>query len=72
MPTAETPPPDAAAILRARLIGHLQSTHALKAGALRMFDPMLAAVAAQRDDGALAEVNDLLTRMLDAFGRHRE
>jgi ferritin-like metal-binding protein YciE len=58
--------------LHAPLVRQLQSTHALKAGALRMFDPMLAAVAAERDGGRLPEVTDLLTRMHKAFSMHRE
>jgi hypothetical protein len=46
------------------LVRHLQGVHAVKAGALRMFDPMLAAVAAERDGEGLPEVTDLLTRQL--------
>ena len=58
--------------LRGALIGRLRTLHALKAGALRMFDPMLAAVSSARDDAKLAEVTDLLGRMHGVFGRHRE
>jgi DNA-binding ferritin-like protein len=58
--------------LRGELIGRLRTLHALKAGALRMFDPMLAAVSSARDDERLAEVSDLLGRMHGVFGSHRE
>jgi ferritin-like metal-binding protein YciE len=58
--------------LTGELIRRLRALHALKAGALRMFDPMLAAVAAARDGEKLAEVSDLLGRMHRAFGPHRE
>ena len=54
-----------------KLIGQLRSIHALKRGALRMFDPMLAAVAAERDGDDMPEVVDLLTRMHRAFSAHR-
>lgn len=54
------------------LVRRVRALHALKAGALRMFDPMLATVARSREDEALAEVHDLLGRMHGAFGRHRE
>lgn len=37
-----------------------------------MFDPMLAAVAAARDDEGMSEVADLLGRMHGVFSRHRE
>lgn len=59
-------------ILGGQVVHQLQTAHALKAGALRMFDPMLTAVAEARDDGRLAEVHDLLARMHTVFGEHRE
>lgn len=55
-----------------QVVRQLQTTHALKAGALRMFDPMLAAVAEARDGGAMAEVADLLGRMHRVFSGHRD
>ncbi len=58
--------------LRAELIRRAQALHALKAGALRMFDPMLGAVASAREDDKLAEVHDLLAKMHGVFGEHRE
>ena len=58
--------------LHGEVVRHLQAAHALKAGALRMFDPMLAAVAAERHGGAMAEVSDLLARMHGVFSGHRE
>jgi ferritin-like metal-binding protein YciE len=58
--------------LHHELVRRLQALHALKAGALAMFDPMLAAVASARDDEGFAEVSDLLGRMHGVFGRHRE
>ncbi len=36
-----------------KLIGRLRTLHALKRGAPRMFDPMLAAVAVERDGGEM-------------------
>ena len=54
-----------------QLIDQLRSIHALKRGALRMFDPMLAAVAAERDGDAVTEVTDLLAKMHRAFTAHR-
>ena len=71
MPTSDTPTAGHDALKR-KLIGQLQALHALKAGSLRMSGPMLAAVRKQRESGALPEVDDLLGRMLDAFGGHRE
>lgn len=64
MPTADP--------LRHELLERLRTLHALKAGALRLFDPMLASVAATRDEGTLGDVNDLLGRMHGAFSGHRE
>lgn len=60
------------AALRPKLIEQLQTVHAIKAAALRMFEVMLAAVRRQRDEGALPEVQDLLVRMTDAFAGHEE
>lgn len=58
--------------LDAGLIGRLQSIHALKKGALSMFDPMLERVAAERDDPSTgSEVVELLGRMHGAFSGHR-
>jgi ferritin-like metal-binding protein YciE len=59
-------------ILSPQVVRHLQGAHALKAGALRMFDPMLAAVAAERDGSGLPDVTDLLARMHGVFSGHRE
>lgn len=58
--------------LREAVIDQLQAIHALKSGSLRMFDPMLAAVKQERENPDLAVVDDLLARMLEAFGEHRE
>ena len=58
--------------LRGELVRRLQALQALKAGALRMFDPMLATVSRAREDQALAEVADLLGRMHGNFSRHRD
>lgn len=56
----------------ASLVESLRSVHALKAGALAMFDPMLRQVAAERDDaGTSEEVRELLGRMHGAFSGHR-
>jgi ferritin-like metal-binding protein YciE len=57
--------------LRRELVRRMQVLHAIKAGALRMFDPMLANVAAAREDAKLAEVADLLGRMHGVFAHHR-
>lgn len=56
--------------LRGKVVEQLQTVHALKAGALRMFGPMLADVHKQRDEQALPEVEDLLENMTSAFGVH--
>ena len=58
--------------LTAQLIAQLQGAHALKAGALRMFDPVLAAVRGERERGSMPEVDDLLERMLGRFSSHRD
>ncbi len=58
--------------LDGQIVTRLRSIHAVKAGALAMFDPMLARVAAERDDPATeAEVAELLRRMHNAFSGHR-
>ncbi|MEJ7782404.1 MAG: hypothetical protein WKF99_07520 [Solirubrobacteraceae bacterium] len=57
--------------LRDELLDRLRALHALKAGALRMFDPMLVAVAAARDGDEMHEVSDLLGKMHGAFSGHR-
>jgi len=67
-----TPSSTEAAALRERTLGQLRTAHALKSGALRMFGPMLAAVERQRAGHELPAVEDLLARMLDAFGGHRD
>ncbi len=54
------------------VIGQLRGIHTLKGAALRIFDPMLAAVCAERDRPEMAQVRDLLGNMLNAFGEHRE
>ena len=55
------------------LVASLRSIHALKAGALAMFEPMLSKVAAERDDPETSEeVRELLGRMHGAFGDHRD
>ncbi len=64
---SETPPVGAA------VMSQLRSIHALKAGALAMFDPMLQNVASERDAKATpANVAELLRRMHDVFSGHRE
>lgn len=72
MAASSTPGPEAEAALRPKLIEGLQTLHALKSAALRMFGAMLPAVRSQRDDPAMAEVHDLLGRMTNAFGGHEE
>lgn len=69
---AEPPAVEAASVaaLRPQLVKQLQTLHATKSAALRMFGVMLAAVRKQRDEHALPEVQDLLERMLKAFGAH--
>ena len=57
--------------LHAELVRRLRAIHALKAGALRMFDPMLDAVSSAREEQELAGVHDLLGRMHGVFDRHR-
>ncbi len=64
--------PVASPELSKKLIDQLRTVHALKRGALRMFDPMLAAVAAERDGGEMDEVTDLLAKMHRAFSAHRD
>lgn len=58
--------------LRGELVRRVRALHALKAGALRMFDPMLSAVASAHGADELSEVEDLLARMHGNFGSHRE
>jgi len=59
--------------LKAAVMDELRSVHALKTGALSMFDPMLHRVAAERDSGATPKiVAELLARMHGAFSAHRE
>ncbi len=58
--------------LQEELVSRLRGLHAVKAGALRLFDPMLAAVASARDAGNLSEVEDLLGRMHSNFSGHRD
>lgn len=57
---------------RTELVRRLRDLHALKAGALSLFDPMLVAVDAARTDPRFDEVADLLGRMRGAFGDHRD
>jgi ferritin-like metal-binding protein YciE len=59
-------------VLNEQVVRQLQAAHVLKAGALHMFDPMLAAVAAARDGEGMDEVTDLLGRMHGVFSLHRE
>ncbi|MBA2580286.1 MAG: DUF892 family protein [Thermoleophilaceae bacterium] len=70
--TFEPRPIAGEAALRRKVAAQLKALHALKSAALRMFDAMLSAVRAERAASSLAEVEDLLGRMLDAFGGHRE
>ncbi len=58
--------------VRTKLIEQLQTVHALKSGALRMFGPMLAEVRKEKDRETLPEVLDLLENMTNAFGGHEE
>lgn len=60
------------ASLQGELTRRVAALHAVKAGALRMFDPMLAAVSAAREEEKMSEVADLLGRMHGVFGEHRE
>ena len=46
--------------LRRKVVEQLQTIHALKSGALRMFAPTLAEVHKQKREQALPEVQDLL------------
>jgi ferritin-like metal-binding protein YciE len=54
------------------VVRQLQTIHTMKAAALKMFDPMLAAVEAERRNPDMAQVVDLLGNMLGAFGEHRD
>lgn len=63
-------PPDPAA-QRELVVEQLRAVHTLKAAALRMFDPMLEAVEAERQNPKMEQVHDLLGNMLNAFGGHR-
>jgi ferritin-like metal-binding protein YciE len=55
------------------MIEDLRKPLIAQAGALKMFDPMLAGVAKARDsDLKMAEVADLLGRMHNSFSAHRE
>lgn len=55
------------------MLSQVRSIHSLKVGALAMFDPMLRKVAAERDSSETPEhVAELLGRMHNAFGSHRE
>lgn len=59
--------------LSSALGNQLRTIHAVKSGALAMFDPMLADVAAERDDRATSpEIVELLGRMHGAFSKHRQ
>ena len=69
MPAASTAE---ASALRPKLVEQLQALHAIKSAGLRMFGVMLPAVRRQRDAGSLPEVQDLLERMSNAFGRHEQ
>ncbi len=62
---------DGVALQRALVVDQLRAVHTLKLSALRMFDPMLAAVEAERRNPRMAPVHDLLGNMLNAFGGHR-
>ncbi len=57
---------------RELLLDQLKTIHMLKGAALRMFDPMLSAVRAERERPEMKDVHDLLSNMLEAFGEHRE
>lgn len=63
--------PDGIALQRGRVVDQLRAVHTLKLSALRMFDPMLAAVEAERQNPTMVQVEDLLGNMLNAFGGHR-
>lgn len=56
---------------QALVIKQLRAIHTMKGAALKMFDPMLAAVKAEQQNPAMGEVVDLLGNMLGAFGEHR-
>ncbi len=58
--------------LHGQVSKQLQAAHALKGGALRMFDPMLAAVAEAHGEPRMAEVADLLGKMHGVFSGHRD
>lgn len=59
--------------LRSTIVEHLRAVHAVKEGALAMFDPMLRRVAAERDSPhSPDEVVELLGKMHGAFTGHRE
>lgn len=63
--------PDGIADQHGRVVDQLRAVHTLKPSALRMFDPMLAAVEAERRNPTMTQVEDLLGNMLNAFGGHR-
>ncbi len=58
--------------LRTKVIEQLQALHALKTGALRMFDAILAEVKKDHAARTLPSVDDLLENMIGAFGGHAE
>lgn len=62
----------AASALHSKVVEQLQALHAMKSAALRMFGQMVPAVRAQRDEGALPEVQDLLEKMTANYGGHEE
>ena len=53
------------------VVQQLRTIHTMKGAALRMFDPMLAAVEGEQKNPAMTQVVDLLGNMLGAFGEHR-
>ena len=71
MPAGEVSRSGAKRELERQLLTQAQALHSIKAGGLRMFTAMLAAVEKQRRQQPMPSVDDLLGRMLDAFGHHR-
>jgi ferritin-like metal-binding protein YciE len=59
-------------VLRTKVVEQLQALHALKAGALRTFDAILADVKKDHAARTLPSVDDLLEKMIGAFGGHAE
>lgn len=54
------------------VLDQMQTLHAIKSGALRMFESMTDAVRDEREKDTFADVQDLLEKMTKAFGGHED